>query len=203
MNSNDTLQGELEDAIQTSLLLLNDALKKQELKGTKFQIYFPATEDEMTDVFDYVKDKEPSIGQYDTSANLKNRPWLQKFLKHCCKCWAYVFCIKKCGKDECDICKPPRLSPDVFDDIHFLPDPKPNEKKDHYLPFAELYGSPEDESEKYLPSKKSKTGHGFPNFQPSVQTAKNVSSTVQCTDCRRKRVMYSARKLRIEEGTLN
>lgn len=52
-----------------------------------------------------------------------------------------MFSIKKCGKADCNICAPVRLSSSVFEQIHFIPDPVPDSDKEHYLPFSELYGT--------------------------------------------------------------
>ena len=199
MDSNEALKEELLDAIQPNLVLLTDALKSQKLKENSFQIYTPAADEEVSAALDCLKEREPSIGQYDKVAQLKDRPWLKQFLEHCCKCRTYVFCIKKCGKEECQTCKVPRLPRDVFDDIDFLPDPKPNERGDHYLPFRDLYGSDvgNDESEKHLPSKAltKAVGHGIEGFQPTIQTAKSVSRTLKCAECAKPRMMYAARKV--------
>ena len=87
--------------------------------------------------------------------------------------------------DECNdidrrICKPPRLPPDVFCNIHHLPDPIPD--GDKYKDFGEVYGS--QTSEKHCPSLSSpgaKT-RGMP-FPPSAQYAKNVKVVLQCGEC--------------------
>ena len=46
----------------------------------------------------------------------------------------YSLSIKKCGSDECSVCFQPRLSPEKFEKLHFLPDPVP-ENANHYKPF--------------------------------------------------------------------
>ena len=49
--------------------------------------------------------------------------------------------IKKCAEDDCAYCtlKPPRLSPAIFESLHFLPDPVL--KEDGFGTFDELYGT--------------------------------------------------------------
>ena len=41
-----------------------------------------------------------------TNKSVKNYENLQKFFDHCCQARYYSFCIKKCGVDGCNICKP-------------------------------------------------------------------------------------------------
>ena len=72
-----------------------------------------------------------------TKRSLPSKPDLVSFFEHCCVRHHYCFQIKKCGAVECSICKPPKLSKEIFDTIHFLPDPVPQEDS-HYKPFQEL-----------------------------------------------------------------
>ncbi|KAJ8300536.1 hypothetical protein KUTeg_022055, partial [Tegillarca granosa] len=64
----------------------------------------------------------------------------------------YMFCITKYGKTGCSICKLPSLSANIFESLHFLPDPEP-ENAEKYKSFKDLYGK--ITSEKYRPSLKS------------------------------------------------
>ena len=59
---------------------------------------------------------------------LKNMPKLKEFMDHCCQIRHYSFCIKKCGQSDRHICKEPRLPPEVFRDLHMLPDPTPGDE---------------------------------------------------------------------------
>ena len=49
------------------------------------------------------------------------------------------FCVKKYGKDDCQICKPPPLPQEAFNDLHMLPDPVRGDDG-HYVPFESVYG---------------------------------------------------------------
>ena len=53
---------------------------------------------------------------------------------HCCQLRHYTFCIKKCGKLGCKVCKPVRMEKQTFEKLKFLPDPKMQDDG-HYLPF--------------------------------------------------------------------
>ena len=65
---------------------------------------------------------------------------LQEFIDHCCHVRHYVFGIRQCG-DNCSICKPPRLPPEVLASIHHFPDPLKDSNSEHYQPFKDLYGA--------------------------------------------------------------
>jgi hypothetical protein len=44
--------------------------------------------------------------------------------------------IKKCNNNECTICLPVELPIEVFDELHFLPDPEPSIGKNYTTFFA-------------------------------------------------------------------
>ena len=60
---------------------------------------------------------------------------LKKFLDHCCRFRHYQFSIKKCGAEDCDICRPPRLSQEIFETVNVLPDPVPGEDERYLYTF--------------------------------------------------------------------
>ncbi|CAG8531714.1 5960_t:CDS:2 [Cetraspora pellucida] len=110
----------------------------------------------------------------------------------------YFFTIKKCKKDNCTICRPPRCSREIFDQLHLLLDSMPRNDL-HYKSFEELYGS--ETTEQYRPSRhESKSNvkkykkHTMP-FCPSAFHAKNVEITVTCINCDKPRLLFSSRKL--------
>lgn len=72
---------------------------------------------------------------------LSQRPELKKFMEHCCFIRKYVFGVKKCGKEDCSICLPPRLPRDVFDQLNHLPDPVAD--GEHYKRCLWLYDNRE------------------------------------------------------------
>lgn len=127
---------------------------------------------------------------------------MQEFLEHCCKARHYSFSIKKCGEPTCTICRPLRCSPEDFEQLHHLPDPVPGEDL-HYKSFEELYGM--QTTEDHRPSlknakvkKKDKMTttkkHSMP-FCPSAVRAKNVGIIVNCVECEKPRLLFSAKKL--------
>ncbi len=122
-------------------------------------------------------------------------------MEHCCYQRKYVFGIKKCGKQNCNICRPPRLAEEVFKELHHLPDPVP-ENSLHYKSFSDLYGTLT--TEQHRPTLKNKnassSSHGIP-FSPNAQTAREL---ILCSECLKPRVIYSQRKLSIfDESVLS
>jgi hypothetical protein len=122
----------------------------------------------------------------------------------------YSFTIKKCGEPVCTICRPPRCSPEDFEQLHRLLDPKPEEDM-HYKSFEELYGK--EITENHRPSLKNtkmkmkgkmvstRVKHTMP-FCPSAARAKNVGITVCCIKCEKLRFLFSAKKLSEKDKTI-
>lgn len=69
--------------------------------------------------------------------------------------------IKKCCKADCAYCtlNPPRLSQEIFKDLHFLPDPVLNEDG-AYKSFEDIYGTPTTDKDR-------------PSLQEKVPTSRN------------------------------
>lgn len=128
-----------------------------------------------------------------TKKAIQNKKGLQEFLTHCCQVRNYSFCIKKCGKEGCKICKPVCMDYDTFTEVRFLPDPMiSSHDPEHYLSFDNAMQK--ETSEKDCPSlqrQKKKTI----SYSPSVQHVKNVNVMVQCEDCSLWRLLFSKQKL--------
>jgi hypothetical protein len=73
-----------------------------------------------------------------TKKHLQRKEKLKKFLDTHCQIRHYMFSILKCQSPDCQICEVPRLPPDIFKQIHHLPDPVPSGER--YKSFTELYG---------------------------------------------------------------
>ena len=190
------LDDALKDSIEPMRSLLYSLFFRLNLKDKPFASYHPASKHQIEGFFDILTDVDPLVTRLDRSKDcLKNRPGLKEFFEHCCFERKYVFGIKKCGKTDCHICKPPRLPVDIFKELHHLPDPTPDDPL-HYKSFGDLYGTLT--TEKHRPSVKNKSGrlaHGIP-FTPNAQTARDL---VLCSECLKPRVVYSQRKLSIVE----
>ncbi|GET04088.1 uncharacterized protein LOC105326236 [Rhizophagus clarus] len=155
------------------------------------------------------RDSGKRFGLWMTVLPMKT-PLLQKFFEHCCTARHYSFTIKKCGEPDCTICHPPRCLPEDFDQLHRLPDPQPGEDM-HYKSFEELYGKETTEDHRpSLKNNKTKTKgkmkfirakHTMP-FCPSAARAKNVGITVNCVECEKPRLLFSAKKLTEKDKTI-
>ena len=108
--------------------LLADTLSRLTLKGEPVEVNEACTQDSMNTLFKSVQEIEPSLTISDTQQiHLKKLPKLVEFMDHCCIKRRYFFCIKKCGKADCPLCKPPRENlmwkHEVFSQLHCFPDP--------------------------------------------------------------------------------
>ena len=122
---------------------------------------------------------------------------LKKFLDHCCRFRHYQFSIKKCGAEDCDICRPPRLPQEIFETVNVLPDPVPVRMNVTYIPFEKVYGTNTTEVHRPSSSKQSKKQITLP-FVASIQHVKNVNVMVQCEECGMWRIVYSKKKLSVQ-----
>ena len=135
--------------------------------------------------------KKGQVGQY---------PQLQSFIQHSCHQRHYFFDILKCGKPDCNICKPVRLPDSVFQQLHHLPDPIPG-SDGHFLPLDDIFGKPT--TEEHRPSfKAKKTMRKSLPFSASKQHVKNVDMMLQCNECGLWRLLYCKRKLKQQEREL-
>ena len=165
------------------------------MKDEPFTVVNAATKQEMDALFEELKAIEPQLPQTDQSQTvIEKRPGLKKFLSHCCLIRKYTFSVKTCFEPSCTICQPPRLPASIYERIHHLPDPIPDDSGEHYKSFEELYGM--KTTERHCPSVASKAtkGHGMP-FSPTAQTATNVGETICCAECQKPRVSYSPHKI--------
>jgi len=221
------LKGDLITSLQTPINLVRDVFSRQSLKGETFTA---ALETEIERFWETIQLVDKSITYEDrTAEHIKRRVSkvqieiytkknrlkyfclkhdLQEFLEHCCTTRHYFFSIKKCGKSTCTICRPPRCSPEDFEQLHYLPDPVPGEDL-HYKSFEELYGK--QTTEVHRPSllktktkgktKITKEKHTMP-FCPSAARAKNVGVIVNCVECEKPRLLFSAKKLSEKDKTM-
>ena len=115
---------EISLSIQQPIDLVADVLSRLQLKGKKFEVETGCSEFEEECFWEVLQQIEPSLSSDDTTREkIKDKEKLQAFLNHCVKFDTYTYCIKKCGKDDCSICKPIRMDKDKFSKFRFLPDP--------------------------------------------------------------------------------
>ena len=184
-------------SIQPPIELLTSITERLELKGKPFVVFNSASGDEIRDFWESLHFIDSFIEESDSSkAILSSRPQLQAFMEHCCQQRHYTFCIKKCGDAECHICSPVRMDAEVFQTLHFLPDPV-LAADGHYLPFEDVFQS--QTSEKDRPSLQAQKQKKSLSYSPVKQHALNVGVVVQCDECNKWRLLFSKRKLAFHE----
>ena len=192
-------QDEFTDSVQPPILLLSSLFQRLKLKDEPFSLFPSSSSSEVESFLNTIKQIEPDIQptKCTKASELATFPKLKDFFEHCCLKRHYMFPIKKCGASDCSICKKPRLPKEVFDTISHLPDPVKN--GDIYKPFSDVYGTITTEEDRpSLQSCAEKGNSGIP-FNPSGQFARNVGKFVECSECSKPRVLYSARKLQCRD----
>ena len=183
------------DSIAPVKVLLTDIIGRLQLKGKSFGIYHAASDKDIEDVWNSLHQIDASLKVTDKhpKASLKSHGALKEFMEHCCQQRHYSYCIKKSGDSACGVCKPPRLPPDTFSKIHFVPDPVP-QADGHYKSFEDVYGTVTTEEHRPSLAKRSGRSKTLP-FVASVQHVRNVNLMVQCEECEMWRLLYSPHKL--------
>ena len=195
------LKEALQDSVEPVKVLVHSVFSRLTLKDKPVLGYSAATDHEMDAFFNILEHIEPEITKDDRAKECFNkRPQHKEFIAHCCHERKYAFGIKKCGESGCSICQPPQLPQDVFNKLHHIPDPVP-ENDQHYNSFAALHGTPTMERDGPSTKKEdSRKEHGI-LFNPNGQTAR---ATIMCSECLRPRVIYSQYKLNhIEQVALS
>ncbi|CAB4396988.1 unnamed protein product [Rhizophagus irregularis] len=146
------LRKELTNSIDSIQRFLDNRTSHLSLHNQNFKSDLPAKDEDMKYFFEAIHDIESEISAEDTTAqDLKKHLNIQQFLKTHCQSRQYTFQIKKYNVITCDFCKPIKLPLEVFESLHFLPDPEPSiSDKDHYKEFNTIYGT--QTSDKYRPS---------------------------------------------------
>ena len=143
---------------------------------------------------------DPSLTREDTKKkDIENKLKLKEFYQHCCRSRHYFFSIKKCGEETCEVCKPLRMPKEEFANIKHLPDPTIGDE-DHYLTFEMAFQKETTEKDRPSLAKPIKRRKSLP-FTPSVQHVRNIGLMLQCEECDLWRLLYSKRKLSVQEKT--
>ena len=159
------------DSVASPKISLTNLLSRLQLKGTSFNVFTPASQEEMDRCWALLKKIEPDITPSVTKATLRDYPLIQQFIDHCCRKRHYLFEVRKCVSSDCTICKPPRLPVEVFETFHSLPDPTPGDDN-HYTPFHDIFG--QQTSEEHRPSLTLKQSRKTFPFSASLQHLMSV-----------------------------
>ncbi|PKC04797.1 hypothetical protein RhiirA5_421760 [Rhizophagus irregularis] len=194
------LKEQLLNSLQPTLELMENLIKRLELKGEPFGTFKAAFDEEMTTLWNSLLSIDNLLTMEDNSKrSIQNKIKFLEFYNHCCRSRHYFFEIKKCGSLDCHICKPVRCDSETWLKVHNFPDPIPSLDGKKYKSFEELYG--QETSEEYRPSlKDKKNSNNEMGFKPSAQCCKNVGTLIQCGECDKWRVIYSKSKLALQES---
>ncbi|POG73099.1 hypothetical protein GLOIN_2v1828214, partial [Rhizophagus irregularis DAOM 181602=DAOM 197198] len=194
------LKEQLLNSLQPTLELMENLIKRLELKGEQFGTFKAAFDEEMTTLWNSLLSIDNLLTMEDNSKrSIQNKIKFLEFYNHCYRSRHYFFEIKKCGSLDCHICKPVRCDSETWLKVHNFPDPIPSLDGKKYKSFEELYG--QETSEEYRPSlKDKKNSNNEMGFKPSAQCCKNVGTLIQCGECDKWRVIYSKSKLALQES---
>ena len=184
-----TLKGNLLQAMQPVVELLNDRFSRLTWKEEKVQVHEPCSEEDIQNLQEILRSIDSEI---NLETCFKDKTALSDFISKHCNLSHYMFQVKKCG--NCGVCDvlPARLPEDDFKDLHFLPHPVL--KEDRYMDFAQVYGTETNDADR--PALKD-------NPQPtdndkklkSLLVAAKTRSWIACSECDKRRVIYSANRL--------
>ena len=186
--------------MKPTITLLTNIVQRLELKGKKFEVFSGATEEDIQNLWEVLQTIDSTLTHKETTKKaIKGKEDLEAFLSHCCVARHYSFSIKKCGEDNCSICKSIRMPKDVFQMLRHLPDPMMG-NDDHYLSFEDVYNT--KTSEKDRPSLSNAKKVKILPFVPTSRHVQNVKVVVQCEECNLWRLLYSKGKLTLLERQL-
>ena len=95
--------------------LIASIITRLELKGRKFEVFESASKAEIDSFFDVLLKVDSLITKdHTTRKAFESLTSLKSFISHCCLFRKYAITIKKCGKSDCSICLPVRMSSDIF-----------------------------------------------------------------------------------------
>lgn len=192
-----TYKDEVQKSLEPTVALLSSILERLQLKEKKFKVFASSSDDDIQNFWEVLHTVDSTLSRDDTTKkDIKDKVDFKEFFDHCCQARHYSFSIKKCGKDDCRICKPPRMPMEKFRSLCHLSDPMMG-KDDHYLSFEEVFTI--NTSEKDRPSlSHAKKDKPLP-FRLSTRHVQNVGTLVQCQECDLWRLLYSKRKLTLSE----
>ena len=194
----------ISSAVQDSLLpvkiLLTTVFSRLKLHENYIKSYASASSAELDEFWSAVISIDATLQEKRNyrKEDLKDHSVIAAFIAHCCQCTQYTFDILKCGESSCTICKPVRLSPDIFRKLYHIPHPVLGEDS-HYKPFIEVLGTETREECPSLDLKEQKKRKISLPFTVCLQHVKNSGLVIQCSECEMWRLVFSKYKLKPEE----
>ena len=185
---NEELSNGLSESLAVPIDFLKGVFSQLSLKGKKFKISEAASGSDIEKYSSILKVFGDDIGELNKIEHLSRFPMFREFLSSHCVRRTYYFHVFNCNSANCEFHKPIRKEP-----IESFGDPEPytdNEGIDRYR-----FGN--DPEEKFMPSKlldASKRSSNIP-FPATAKTSQNVGSVIDCTQCRKPRLLHSKSKL--------
>ncbi|XP_056013095.1 uncharacterized protein LOC125679479 [Ostrea edulis] len=199
-SKNQRIKEEYTQAVGATLNILKERFKRLSWKGESVCVQEAASQEEMNALVEILKVLDENIQSDSNLSNLQSKA-VDAFLESHSRSRQYIFQIKKCLTDNCGYCvlNPPRLPDEVFQGLHFMPDPTKDENG-QYKGFKDLYGTETNDMDR--PSLKGKSGESSERDKKfkAVLVGTKVRGFVICTECGKRRGIYASRKLnRMEE----
>ena len=136
--SGESYKGDIKKSLEPTITLLTDIVQHLELKGKKCTVFIGATEEDIQNSWEVLQAIDSTLTCEETTKKaIKGKEDLEVFLDHCCVARYYSFSTKKCGEDDCSICKPISMPKDVYQTLWHLPDPMMG-NDDHYMCISHL-----------------------------------------------------------------
>ena len=115
------------DSMERPKALLTSLLSRLQLKDEQFHVFQAAPKDTVSSLLEKVKKIDPTLRpESTTKVQVAGCAAFQKFLSTHCVIRHYMFSIRKCGEESCEVCQERRLPEEIFSALHHLPDPVPS-----------------------------------------------------------------------------
>ena len=134
------LKEQLLNNLYPTIELMENLIKRLELKEESFDTFKAASDEEMIALWNSLLLIDDSLTMEGNSKkSIQNKFKFLEFYNHCCRSRHYFFEIKKCGLLDCHICKPIRCDSETWLKVHDFPDPIQTIDGKKYKSFEELY----------------------------------------------------------------
>ena len=201
---NKHLKSSLAQSVGPTKSLVEEFVSRVRLHEQPFSVQPAATEEEMDEMWSTLESIDSTLERSDTKkSQLKDKAGLQSFLQHCCISRNYFFTISKCGDQTCTICGPSTLPPDLLKELHHFPDPVLATDKEHYKPFADVWGTATTEEDRPSLSNRGTSENASTKSNPETTTPlvkEKVRSCVHCVGCDKPRCIFSHRALSTDQA---
>jgi hypothetical protein len=124
-DQNEDLAAAMKDSVESVKILLNRIFQRLSLKDKSMKAASSCSSEQMEVLWRILGMQTDGKKQADLTKALKEYPAVKEKLDHWSVNRTYMFCLKKCGLRECNMCPPPRIAEDEWSKIHVLPDPVP------------------------------------------------------------------------------